>query len=71
MTSPSSDVVKCSFCEHTSKDQGRVIYGCEGCGADVCSDCSDNDERDENRILCNPDPSRFPGRRCSPRKRWL
>jgi hypothetical protein len=47
----------CDFCEHTSKEEGRVIYQCDSCNADCCSDCSDNDPADSMRVLCSPDPS--------------
>jgi hypothetical protein len=52
-----NNVVGCDFCEHTSKDWGRIIYECEECGADCCSSCSASDPEDCCRVLCAPDPS--------------
>jgi hypothetical protein len=53
----SNNVVGCDYCEHTSAEDGRYIYECDGCGTDVCADCSVSEPDAGILILCSPEPS--------------
>ena len=54
MSKIGEDAVGCDFCERTSANHGWVIYECDECGADCCSEHSSGPFVPFGLIYCDP-----------------